>query len=51
MPQLPEKIKLIIETNEGYHLDRIPDEVELAEKLNEIIDYLGELEGGEDGGN
>jgi hypothetical protein len=39
MPQLPEKIDVLrLQTNTAP--------LYLAEKLNEIIDYLGELEGG-----
>lgn len=40
MAQIPEKIETTRYDNEGFHHDRNPSNIELAEKLNEIIDYL-----------
>lgn len=47
MPQLPEKIDSD-RLNMYDKGSREPSNSELALKLNEIIDYLGELEGGKD---
>lgn len=43
MSNLPEKIDLTIETNEGYEIDKRDDDLvrELVEQWNNLVDYLG----------